>query len=309
MSGRFFLWRGLRALLTLWIVVTAVFVATRLSGDPTYHLLPPDTPEAQRAELRQQLGLDRSIAVQYGRYLQDIARGEFGRSIFTGMPVTEMFADRIPDTLRLTLSALLLAIAVGLPVGIAAALKRNSGLDRTLMTVSFVAQATPNFALGIALILVFSFALQWLPSGGTGGAAHFVLPVITLAMATAASIARLTRSSMLDVLNQEYMRFARGKGLGRATVVLKHGLRNAFPPVLTILGLQVGTLIGGAVVVEAVFAWPGAGRLLVDAVLERDYPLLQFGVMAVAATVILANMAVDMCHGLLDPRARTAATT
>lgn len=309
MSGRFFLWRGLRALLTLWIVVTAVFVATRISGDPTYHLLPPDTPEAQRAELRQQLGLDRSIAVQYGRYLQDIARGEFGRSIFTGMPVTEMFADRIPDTLRLTLSALLLAIAVGLPVGIAAALKRNSGLDRTLMTVSFVAQATPNFALGIALILVFSFALQWLPSGGTGGAAHFVLPVITLAMATAASIARLTRSSMLDVLNQEYMRFARGKGLGRATVVLKHGLRNAFPPVLTILGLQVGTLTGGAVVVEAVFAWPGAGRLLVDAVLERDYPLLQFGVMAVAATVILANMAVDMCYGLLDPRARTAATT
>lgn len=308
-SGSFFLWRGLRALLTLWIVVTAVFVATRISGDPTYHLLPPDTPEAQRAELRQKLGLDRSIAVQYGRYLQGIARGEFGRSIFTGIPVTEMFADRIPDTLRLTLSALLLAILVGLPVGIVAALKRNSALDRALMTVSFVGQATPNFALGITFILVFSFALQWLPSGGTGGAAHFVLPVITLAMATAASIARLTRSSMLDVLNQEYMRFARGKGLGRATVVLKHGLRNAFPPVLTILGLQVGTLIGGAVVVEAVFAWPGAGRLLVDAVLERDYPLLQFGVMAVAATVILANMAVDMCYGLLDPRARKAAAT
>ena len=295
-----------RALLTLFVVVTVVFVATRLSGDPTQHLLPPNSSEAELAELRALLGLDQSLLTQYGYYLRNIAQGEFGVSFFSRRPVVEMYAERLPNTLHLMVPSLLLAIAIGGPIGLVAALKPNTVVDRSLMAFSFVGQATPNFALGIALILVFSFALQWLPSSGTGGWPHYVMPVVTLGTATAASISRLTRSSMLDVLGQDYMRYARSKGLSEATVVLKHGLRNGMLPVLTILGLQVGTLVGGAVVVEAVFAWPGAGRLLVDAVLQRDYAVLQFGVLVVAATVILANLLVDVSYGLLDPRVREA---
>ena len=295
-----------RALLTLFVVVTVVFVATRLSGDPTQHLLPPNSSEAELAELRALLGLDQSLLTQYGYYLRNIVQGEFGVSFFSRRPVVEMYAERLPNTLHLMVPSLLLAIAIGGPIGLVAALKPNTVVDRSLMAFSFVGQATPNFALGIALILVFSFALQWLPSSGTGGWPHYVMPVVTLGTATAASISRLTRSSMLDVLGQDYMRYARSKGLSEATVVLKHGLRNGMLPVLTILGLQVGTLVGGAVVVEAVFAWPGAGRLLVDAVLQRDYAVLQFGVLVVAATVILANLLVDVSYGLLDPRVREA---
>lgn len=295
-----------RALLTLFVVVTVVFVATRLSGDPTQHLLPPNSSEAELAELRALLGLDQSLLTQYGYYLRNIVQGEFGVSFFSRRPVVEMYAERLPNTLHLMVPSLLLAIAIGGPIGLVAALKPNTVVDRSLMAFSFVGQATPNFALGIALILIFSFTLQWLPSSGTGGWPHYVMPVVTLGTATAASISRLTRSSMLDVLGQDYMRYARSKGLSEATVVLKHGLRNGMLPVLTILGLQVGTLVGGAVVVEAVFAWPGAGRLLVDAVLQRDYAVLQFGVLVVAATVILANLLVDVSYGLLDPRVRQA---
>lgn len=303
----FVLRRGARALLTLLIVATAVFVATRLSGDPTYFLLPPTTPEAERQALRQQLGLDRSIVVQYAYYLRDVAGGNFGQSLFTGRDVVETYAERISITLALTIPALFLALLLGLPAGVIASLRRNSVLDRTLMSVAFLGQAIPNFVLGIVLILVFSLSLKLLPSGGAGELRHYLLPVATLGLATAATIARLARSSMLDVLGQEYIRFAESKGLSPAHVVVKHGLRNALLPVLTILGLQIGTLVSGAVIVETVFSWPGAGRLLVSAVLERDFPLLQFGVLVVAATVILANALVDVCYGLLDPRARESA--
>ena len=296
--------RGLRALLTLWIVVTVVFVATRISGDPTYHLMPPDTPEAERQGLRQQLGLDRPLIVQYGTYLVAVAQGDLGRSFFSGRPVTAIYLERLPATLSLAVPALLLAILLGIPIGTVAAINLNRPVDRGLMAVAFIGQAVPNFVLGIALILVFSFTLQWLPSGGAGSWPQLVMPVVTLGMASIASIARLTRSSLLDVLGQDYVRFAHAKGLPPAKVVLRHGLRNAILPVLTIVGLQIGTLIGGAVVVEAVFAWPGAGRLLISAVLQRDFPMLQFGVLAVAATVILANTLVDVSYGLLDPRTR-----
>ena len=296
--------RLLRALLTVFIVLTLVFVATRVTGDPTHWLLPPTSSQAERDELRQMLGLDHTVLTQFGRYLADAARGDFGRSFFSQRPVTELFAERLPNTLSLMIPSLVFAVALGGPIGIIAALRPNSRLDRCLMALSFVGQATPNFALGIALILVFSFALQWVPSGGTGGWTHYVLPVITLGTATMASVSRLTRSSMIDAMGQDYIRFARAKGLAEPTVILKHGLRNGALPVLTILGLQVGTLVGGAVVVEAVFAWPGAGRLLVDAVLQRDYPVLQFGILVVAATVITTNAVVDIAYGALDPRVR-----
>lgn len=300
--------RGLRAVLTLWIVVTVVFLATRLSGDPTYHILPPDTPEAQRQTLRQQLGLDRPVMAQYGDYIAGLARGDFGRSFFSARPVREMYLERVPATLNLTLPSLLLAILIGLPVGTMAAVKLNSPVDRGLMALSFIGQAVPNFVLGIVLVLIFSLTLRLLPSGGTGGWPHYVMPVLTLGVASIATISRLTRSSLLDVLGQDYIRFVRAKGLPSTKVIVKHALRNALLPVLTVVGLQIGTLIGGAVVVEAVFAWPGAGRLLVSAVMQRDFPMLQFGVLAVAATVILANALVDIGCGLIDPRIRTRAS-
>ncbi|MDK1494557.1 ABC transporter permease [Sinorhizobium sp. 7-81] len=187
-------------------------------------------------------------------------------------------------------------------------MKLNSPIDRGLMTLSFIGQAAPNFVVGIVLILVCSLTLRLLPSGGTGTWAHYVMPVLTLGVASIASISRLTRSSLLDVLGQDYIRFVRAKGLPPAKVIVKHALPNAMLPVLTVVGPQVGTLIGGAVVVEVVFAWPAAGRLLVAAVMQRDFPMLQFGVLAVAATVILANALVDIGCGLIDPRIRARAS-
>ncbi|MFA1677616.1 ABC transporter permease [Rhizobium mongolense] len=293
--------RSIRAALTLWIVVTVVFIATRMSGDPTYHILPPNTPEVKREVLRQQLGLDRPLVVQYVDYLSGLAHGDFGRSFFSGRMVTEMYLERLPATLNLALPSLLLAILIGLPIGTIAAVKPNSPVDRGLMALTFVGQAVPNFVLGIVFILIFSLTLRLLPSGGTGSWPHYILPVLTLGIASIASISRLTRSSLLDVLGQDYIRFVRAKGLPPSKVIIKHALRNALLPVLTVIGLQVGTLIGGAVVVEVVFAWPGAGRLLVAAVMQRDFPMLQFGVLAVAATVIIANVFVDVGCGLLDP--------
>jgi len=292
--------------LTLWVVVTAVFMAGRLSGDPIQWLLPDEASVAQQNELRVRLGLDRPLLAQYGRYLGGLTRGDFGVSYFDRRPVAVVFAERIPATLQLASLALLLALFIGVPVGIVAALTRNSPLDRFVMSLTFIGQALPNYVLGIALILIFSLLLRWLPSGGQGGWLHFIMPVLTLGTASSASIARLTRSGLLDVLGQDYMRTAKAKGLRRADVVLKHGLRNGFLPVLTVLGLQIGTLIGGSVIVETVFAWPGMGRLIVSAVAERDFPVLQFSVLAVAATVVLTNTLVDVLYGTFDPRIREA---
>lgn len=299
--------RLLRAILTLWVVVTVVFIATRFSGDPTRILVPPHLPAEQREEVRERLGLNEPIATQYVQYLGDIARGDFGVSFFSRRPVVEIFFERVPDTLRLTAPAFLLSTVIGVLIGVAAALWRNSWIDRGLMAFCFVSQAVPNFVLGIVLLLVFSLWLQMLPSAGNGTWRHYFMPVIALSAANVASVSRLMRAAMADVLNRDFIRFARSKGLPPRVVIMKHALRNSFLPVLTILGLQIGALIGGAVVVETVFAWPGAGRLFVDAILARDYPLLQFGILVFAASVILANMMVDMCYRWLDPRMRIGA--
>lgn len=298
--------RALRGLLTLWTVATVVFIGSRISGDPTFWLLPDDAPIEQREALRTQLGLDGSLADQYGHYLAQVSRGDFGLSFRERRPVIEMFVERIPATLRLAGIAFLLSLLLGVPIGIVAALNRNTVLDRFVMSLSFFGQALPNFVLGIALILVFSLFLRVLPSGGDETWRHYLMPVITLGTASAAGLARLTRSGMLDVLQQDYMRTAAAKGLTRSVVVLKHGLRNGFLPVLTVLGFQLGTLITGSVVVETVFAWPGMGRLIVTAVTGRDYPVLQFSVLVVAGSVVLANTLVDILYGTLDPRVREA---
>ncbi|ASP89693.1 ABC transporter permease (plasmid) [Sinorhizobium meliloti] len=300
----FFLSRALRSVLTLWVILTVVFVATRLTGDPTSFLIPPEMPEEQRVELRAKLGLDDDIPTQYLRYGEAIIRGDFGQSFFSNRPVVELFMARVPNTLLLTVPAFVLSVIIGLGAGLWAALHHNAFFDRSLTTVTVVLQAIPNFVVGIVAILVFSLSLKLLPSGGMGTWKHLVLPVITLAVATCANISRLVRSSMIEVLSQDYMRYAQSKGLSPILIVLKHGLRNAILPVLTILGLQVGGLIAGGVVTESVFAWPGAGRLVIESVMKRDFAMLQFGILVFSAAIIVANLLVDVAYSLLDPRVR-----
>ncbi|SJM32471.1 ABC transporter permease [Mesorhizobium delmotii] len=298
----FFISRALRSAITLWAILTIVFFATRMTGDPTSFLISPDLPEEQRIELRTKLGLDDDVGTQYVRYSAALLRGDFGQSFFSNRPVVELFMERVPNTLLLTIPAFVLSIAIGLGGGLWAALHHNALFDRSVTTATVVMQAIPNFVVGIAAILIFSLSLKLLPSGGMGTWKHMILPVITLAVAASANISRLVRSSMLEVLSQDYMRYARSKGLSPAVVVLKHGLRNAILPVLTILGLQLGGLIAGAVVTESVFAWPGVGRLVIEAVMKRDFAMLQFGILVFSAAVILANLLVDLAYGLLDPR-------
>ncbi|RVM17879.1 ABC transporter permease [Sinorhizobium meliloti] len=297
--------RAGRLAFTLWLVTTAVFFAMRISSDPTQYLVAPGANEQLRAEVANRLGLTHSSLYQYIQYLKHVALGDFGVSYFSGRPVAEVFLERLPTTLLLTVPSLIVAILIGVPVGIVCAVNHNGVIDRALLLVSFLSQATPAFVLGIGLILLFCLWLNILPSGGVAGPASLILPVLTLGTAIAASVARLTRNSMLEILRMPFMEFARSKGLPRATVILKHGLRNALIPIVTIIGLQLGGLIGGAVVVETVFAWPGAGSLLVDAVIRGDYPLLQFGILLVATTITMANMLVDESYRLLDPRIAT----
>lgn len=300
----FLLRRTLRSLLTLWFVVSVVFVVTRLSGDPTQFLLPVDASTAERAALRSYLGLDRSLPQQYIAYARQVVRLDFGNSFYYQRPSRDVFLEALPRTLQLTALAFALAFVVGTSAGIAAARWRGGPADRLLMLSAFVGYALPNFVLGITLILVFSLVLRWLPSGGTGTPWHLIMPTITLASSGAASLARYTRSSLLDVLGTDYLRTARSKGIAPRTVLLKHALRNAAIPIVTILGLQVGTLIAGTVIVETVFAWPGTGRLIVTAVRGQDFPLVQFSVLAIAASVTLANLAVDAAYAVIDPRVR-----
>lgn len=298
------LMRILRAGLTLWAVTTVVFLLVRIGGDPTQYLLPPDVSGAEREEMRRLLGLDRSIFSQYIAHLGGAASGDFGRSFFSSRPVTDVFFERLPATLSLMIPSMLTAIAIGIPAGVFAAIYHNTVIDRFLMAASFVGQSMPSFVLGIALILLFSLALRVLPSSGDSSWLHYIMPIATLSTILAASIARLTRASLLEVLNQPFIIFARGKGLKRLSINIKHGLRNALLPVVTLIGMQVGALIGGAAVVETVFAWPGVGRLLVDSVIRGDYAVLQFGVLVLASAVITTNLLVDASYLLLDPRMR-----
>lgn len=281
-----------------------MFLLVRIGGDPTQYLLPPDAAGPEREEMRRLLGLDRSIFVQYLVYLQNAVSGDFGRSFFSSRPVTDVFFERLPATLSLMIPSMLTAIVIGIPAGVVAAVYHNTVVDRVLMAVSFIGQSMPSFVLGIALILFFSLALRVLPSSGDSTWKHYIMPVATLSTILAASITRLTRASLLDVLNRPFITFSRGKGLGRLSVNIKHGLRNALLPVVTLIGMQVGALIGGAAVVETVFAWPGVGRMLVDSVIRGDYAVLQFGVLVLAAAVIACNLLVDASYLLLDPRLR-----
>ncbi len=285
-------------------VVTLVFVALRLSGDPASTMLPGDATVEELADLRRALGLDRPLHVQYVSFLGSAVRGDFGESFRHQQPAFELVLERLPATHQLAFAALLLAIVVALPLGIFAALHRGRVADVVAMAFAVVGQATPYFWMGIMLILVVSVELAWLPTSGRGSWQHLVLPAVTLGTHFAASLARLTRTSLLEVLGQNFVTTARAKGLGESRVILMHALKNAAVPVVTLIGLQFGTLLGGAVVTETIFAWPGVGRLAVQSIFVRDYPVVQAGVLVLAMSFVALNLLVDVLYGALDPRIR-----
>ena len=302
--GAFLAYRFIRALVALWLVSTVVFVVMRLSGDPVPLLLPPDAPTAEIFRVRHDLGLDRPLIVQYAVFLGDVVHGDFGRSIHFHQPAMAVAFGYLPATFELGVAAFLIAVIFALPIGILSAVRRDSGLDRAAMGLALFGQSAPTFFLGVLFILVFSLRLNLFPTSGRGGWAHLVLPAATLGAFAMASIARITRSAMLEVLRTDFVRTARAKGAREAAVVLKHTLKNAALPIITITGLQLGTLLGGAVVTETVFAWPGMGRLAIQSIYNRDYPVVQSAVFIAAVLFIAINLTLDVMYGVLDPRVR-----
>ena len=300
----FLLTRLLRAALTLVLVVTFAFFVLRLSGDPALLIMGADAPPEAVDAFRAAWGLDAPLWVQYLQYFVAIFEGDLGRSMRDGRDAAEVVAERIPVTLALTVPALAIKIILGIPAGIYAALHRNSLADRVVMMLAVAGFTVPSFVLGLVLVLVFAVQLGWLPSGGQDSWRHAVLPVVTLGLGGAAVLARFTRSAMLEVLGQPYIRTASAKGVPWRLVVRGHALPNAAIPTVTILGFLVGSLVAGAVVVESVFSWPGVGRLLVVAVGNRDLAVVQAILLLVAFTMVTANLIVDLLYGLLDPRLR-----
>ncbi len=297
--------RALRALLTIVFVITFAFVILRLSGDPALMILSVDAPPEAIEAFRKSWGLDRPIWEQYLRYFGAIAEGNLGRSMRDGRPAIELVLERVPATLQLTLPALLLKLTVGIPAGIYAALHRNQLADRLTMIGSVAGFTVPSFVLGLVLVLVFSVQLGWLPSGGQDSWRHAILPIVTLGVGGAAVLARFTRSAMLEVLGQPYIRAASAKGLSWRRVIIDHALPNAAIPTVTIVGFMVGSLVAGAVVVESVFSWPGVGRLLVVSVSNRDLAVVQTILIFIAACMVSSNLLVDFLYGWIDPRLRT----
>ena len=302
--ARYFAIRIGRAMLTIALVVTFAFVVLRLSGDPALIIMGPEAPPEVIAAFRKAWGLDDPIWMQYFDYFGAIAKGELGRSMRDGRPAIALVLERIPATLALTIPALLLKLAIGIPGGIFAALHRGSLIDRAVMIGAVAGFTVPSFVLGLVLVLIFAVQLGWLPSGGQETWRHAILPIVTLGIGGAAVLARFTRSAMLEVLGQPYIRTASAKGVSWRAVVLLHALPNAAIPTVTIIGFMVGTLIAGAVVVESVFSWPGVGRLLVVAVANRDLAVVQCILLLVAATMVTSNLIVDFLYGFLDPRLR-----
>jgi peptide/nickel transport system permease protein len=293
------------ALVVMLGVCTLVFLLIHLvPGDPVEAMLGESARPADRAALRSSLGLDRPLAHQYLGYLGGLARLDLGESFLDRRPVAQVLAERIPATLELTAAALALALALALPLGVAAARRRGSWLDSGAMGVSLLGVSIPNFWLGPLLILVFSLWLGWTPVSGREGPASLVLPAATLGTGLAAVLARMVRSSVLEVLGEDYVRTARAKGLSESAVLWGHALRNAWLPVLTLLGLQLGGLLGGAVITETVFAWPGLGSLLVEAIQGRDYPVVQGCVLLISLAYVLVNTLTDLVYAWVDPRIR-----
>ena len=301
---RFIARRLTQGVVLLFMVATIVFFLGRLTGNPVDLMLPEDATAEDRAALIKTLGLDGPILDQFAIFVVKAVQGDLGQSIRMKQPATQAFFDRLPNTLVIIPWALLLGMALGIPLGVLAALNRGGLLDRLAGTIAVLGVAMPSFWLGVLLIFVFSVELGWLPSSRMGGPEHYVLPVITLGTFLIAGFMRITRSAMLEVMESEFVKLARIKGLSETTVIWKHCLRNALIPVLTLWGVFVGNLITGAIVTETVFAWPGIGRLTYEAVIYRDYPLLQAVIILKSILILTINLGVDILYAYVDPRIR-----
>ena len=300
----YFATRLLRALITIFLVLSFAFVILRLSGDPAMLIMSPDAPPEALEAFRRGWGLDAPLWKQYLGFFMNLLQGNFGQSMRDSSPAMDLVIERIPATLAITLPAFALKLLIGIPAGVFAALHRNSLADRLVMSLSVAGYTIPSFVLGLVLVLIFAVGLGWLPSGGNLTWQHAILPIVTLSLGGAAVLARFTRSAMLEVMGQPYIRTASAKGLLWRHVVRGHALPNAAIPTVTVVGFMVGSLIAGAVVVESVYSWPGAGRLLVSAVANRDLAVVQCLLLLVAATMVSANLLVDALYGLIDPRLR-----
>ena len=301
--------RLLLALPVVLGVATLVFLLIHLiPGDPVEIMLGETALPADRDALREALGLDRPILEQYGSFLWGLCRGDLGVSLQQRRPVTALIREHYPATLELSLAAMLISLLIALPAGILSGIRQYSFLDHSTMFLALLGVSMPNFWLGPLLIWVFSIQLGWFPVSGKGGLAHLLLPALTLGASMAAIVARMTRSSVLEVLREDYVMTARAKGLPEARIILKHVLRNAMLPVLTVVGLQFGALLAGSIITETIFSWPGLGTLMVKAIQTRDYPVVQGCVLVIALSYVLVNLLTDLLYGVIDPRIRYEGT-
>jgi len=302
--GQFILRRILYSVVTLLILSLTIFVVVRLTGDPAALMAEPGARPEDLARVRAQWGLDRSWPVQYLSFLKNIVQGELGKSFNYRMPVSELYFERLPNSLQLALAATLVSILVGVPAGIVSAVRVNSWWDNVGKVVAIMGLAIPNFWLGLVFILVFAVWLGWLPTSGKGDWQHLLMPAISLGWYFAASLLRLTRSSMLEVLRSEYVKLARLKGLPESVVVAMHAFKNALIPVFTLVGINLVIMVNAAVVIEVIFAWPGIGRLLYEGIFQRDFPLVQGVVVMIGCMFIVVNLIVDILYAYIDPRIR-----
>ena len=297
--------RLLFALPALWLILTMVFLLAHIvPGDPVAQMLGEGARADDLTQLRHALGLDLPLPVQYGRYLTGVAHGNLGESFRFQQPVLKVVAEHYPATLELAVVALLICALIGIPAGVLAAHKRGERTDHAVAVLTLFGLSVPNFALGPVLILLFSVVLGWLPVSGRGGVSHLILPAFTLGAALAAILTRMVRTSVIEELSADYVRTARSKGVSESGVLFRHALRNALIPILTILGLQFGTLLAGTIVTESIFSWPGIGRLAVQAIGARDYPLLQGCILLIAVSYVVVNLLTDFIYAVVDPRVR-----
>jgi ABC-type dipeptide/oligopeptide/nickel transport system permease component len=290
---------------SVWLILTMIFLLIHIvPGDPVTQMLGPDAQSADVERFRHDLGLDLPIRVQYAHYLAGLARGNWGQSYRFRAPVFGLIFERYPATLELSLAALAVCLGIAIPAGVFSASRRGTARDRVTSVLTLLGLSVPNFALGPLLILLFSVELGWLPVSGRGGVSHLVLPALTLGAALAAILTRMVRGAMLEELQSDYVRTARAKGLAERAVLFHHAFPNALIPIVTIVGLQFGTLLAGTIVTETIFSWPGIGRLAVQAIQSRDYPLLQGCILVIALSYVLVNLLTDILYALVDPRVR-----
>ena len=294
-----------QTVLVVFLSLTAVFAMVRLSGDPVLLFMPMDIQAKDVNEYRQRLGFNDPLLVQYARFMKAAVRGDFGESLRYRRDALGLVLERLPATLLLAGTAILLTLVVAIPLGVVTAVRRDRAVDHLGTVLTVLGQATPGFWLGLMLIYLFAVRLRWLPTGGIGGLAHLIMPSIVLAAFYAARVARLTRSAVLEALGEDYVLTARAKGLAERRVIGKHALRNSAIPIVTLAGLEAGQLLGGAVVTETIFAWPGLGRLTVQALLNRDFPVVMAAVSFTSIVYTLMNLVVDVLYGWLDPRVRS----